>query len=55
MRATELLGRRVTLAIRARPAPLGEATTTRSTARALTTARTGAVIVVIAGKKKIAF
>ena len=51
MRDTELLGSRVTLAIRAKLTPLGEAATTLSTAKALVTARTGEVTMVVAGKR----
>ena len=53
MRETELLGSLVTLAIWARLAPLGEATTTLRTAKALVTARTGAVTMVVAGKGRV--
>lgn len=53
MRETELLGSRVTLAIRAKLAPLGEATTTLSTAKALVTARTGVVTIGVAWERSL--
>lgn len=53
MRETELLGSLVTLAIWARLTPLGEATTTLRTAKALVTERTGEVTMVSAGKEGV--
>lgn len=50
MRETELLGSLVTLAIWAKLTPLGEATTTLRTAKALVTARTGEVTMADEGK-----
>ena len=53
MRETELLGSLVTLAIWARLTPLGEATTTLRTAKALVTARTGEVTMFVAGRRGV--